>query len=229
MQSKQGRLGRSPLQKGLTMKRKEIILFAIIIILANIPLLFGRFSNQLIYLPEKVLAGQWWRLVTHPFVHISLYHLLLDGAAFLMLYAQLAQKSIVKRIGYLLGIHSAVVAAVTVSLPSLRAVGYCGLSGIAHGLMALWCLERIGSNNTDRTERWLAAVIGIGLLAKTIYEAAVGHVLFESMHLGSVGVPVVISHLAGVIGAWIVYVIFNLKIQTFIRPRAVTNRIFQNT
>lgn len=193
------------------MKRKETILFAMMIALANIPLLFGRFSDQLIYLPEKVLAGQWWRLLTHPFVHVSGYHLLLDGAAFLLLYAQIQESRFLRRMIYLLGIHTTVVLAVTLSLPTVEAMGYCGLSGIAHGLMALWCLERIGSNsnNADRIERRLAIMIGTGLLAKSIYEIAVGHVFFESMHVGSVGVPVVVSHLAGVIGAVFSYCLLN--------------------
>ncbi len=190
------------------MKRKEILIFGIILTLANTPLLFGGFTDQLIYLPQKVFAGQWWRLLTHPFVHVSFYHLLLDGAAFLLLYAQLAEKSTAKRLGYLLCIHVAVVLAVTMSLPSVQAAGYCGLSGLAHGLMALWCLERMGGQN-DKTERKLAIGIFTGLLAKCIYEVAAGHVFFASMHLGSVGVPVVSSHLAGVVGAMVMYGLLN--------------------
>ena len=152
----------------------------------NIPLLSGGFFDQLIYSPEKVLVGQWWRIVTHPFVHVSIYHLLLDGAAFLLLYAQLVEKSIVKRLGYLLAIHVAVALAVTTNL-SVQTVGYCGLSGLAHGLMAIWCLERIGSLKEngfgDKTERLIAAGVFIGLLIKCIFEVTVGHAFFETMHL----------------------------------------------
>jgi rhomboid family GlyGly-CTERM serine protease len=200
------------------MRHKETILFAFLIGAANVSLFVGGFSDGLIYLPEKVTQGQWWRLATHPFVHVSFYHLLLDGAAFLMLYAQLAEKRLAKRIGYLLGIHAAVVAAVTWSLPGVQAFGYCGLSGIAHGLMAVWCLERMGvfdgpqACSTDRMERLIAAGVFVGLLAKSIYEVAVGHVVFESTHFGDVGVPVVASHLAGVIGAVIVYAVFNYRL-----------------
>ncbi len=193
------------------MKRKELIIFAVIIILANVSLLFGRVADGFIYLPEKVFAGQLWRLITHPFVHVSGYHLLLDGAAFLLLYAQIQEKSFARRILYLLGIHAAVVATVTLSLPAVTSAGYCGLSGLAHGLMALWCIERIASSGTDKLERRLAAVVGVGLLAKSLYEAAVGHVFFESIHFGSVGIPVVISHLAGVMGAVITYGILNIS------------------
>ncbi len=192
-------------QKGLIMMRRlEIILFAVLLVALNAPLFVGSFSEGLIYLPEKVAQGQFYRLLTHPFVHISVYHLVLDGAAFLILYSQLQAKSVIRRMVYLLGIHAAVVVGVTASLGHINAIGYCGISGVAHGLMAIWCMERIFSIKTtseQKTEQWIAGVILLGLVAKCIYEVTVGHVIFESMHLGDVGVPVVASHLAGVVGA----------------------------
>jgi rhomboid family GlyGly-CTERM serine protease len=163
-------------------------------------------------LPEKVAQGQFYRLLTHPFVHISLYHLVLDGAAFLILYSQIGAKSITRRIAYLFGIHAIVTVGVTVSLPHIHAIGYCGISGIAHGLMAVWCLDRIfGDNSTSekKTEQRIAGIIIVGLMAKCIYETIAGHVLFESLHLGDVGVPVAASHLWGVIGAILIFCLLN--------------------
>lgn len=215
------------------MRHKETILFAVLIGAANAALLFGVFPESLVYYPDKVMQGQWWRLLSHPFVHVSGYHLLLDGAAFLMLYEQLLEKRLARRIGYLVGIHAAVVAAVTVSLPHLQAVGYCGLSGLAHGLMAVWCLERMGlfarsqENPADRHEQWIAVGVFVGLLAKSLYEVTVGHVFFESTHLGYVGVPVVASHLAGVVGATVIYGLFHIQ---FSRLREMgMNRIFRRS
>ena len=60
------------------MRRLEMILFAVLLGVLNISFLSGSFSESLIYLPEKVAQGQLYRLVSHPFVHISIYHLLLD-------------------------------------------------------------------------------------------------------------------------------------------------------
>lgn len=197
------------------MRHKEIILFAVLILATNVGLFVGDFPEALSYVPEKVMSGQWWRLATHPFVHVSLYQLMLDGAAFLMLYAQLAETRLGRRLGYLLGIHTAVTTAVTMSLPGVQAAGYCGLSGIAHGLMAVWCLERMGifggaePHPAEKTERWMAVMIFFGLLVKSAYEVAVGHVFLESTHFGYVGVPVVASHLAGVIGAVMTYGVLN--------------------
>jgi hypothetical protein len=99
-----------------------------------------------------------------------------------------------------------------VSLGHINAIGYCGISGIAHGLMAIWCMERIfgvKTNAEQKTEQRIAGVVLLGLIAKCIYEVIAGHVLFESMHLGDVGVPVVASHLWGVIGALAVFPVCN--------------------
>jgi len=194
------------------MRRFETLLFAVLLGGLNVSLLSGSFSENLIYLPEKVAQGQIYRLITHPFVHISLYHLVLDGAAFLILYSQLKAESVIRRFAYLLGIHAAVTLGVTIALPHIDAVGYCGISGVAHGLMAIWCLERIFVKKTDpeqKIEQRIARIVLVGLIAKSVYEVTVGHVFFESMHLGDVGVPVVASHLAGVIGAAISFCLLN--------------------
>jgi len=204
--------------------RFDTILFAVLLGALNAPLFVGSFSEGLIYLPEKVAQGQFYRLLTHPFVHISLYHLVLDGAAFLILYSQLQAKSVVKRMAYLLGIHAAVIVGVTASLGHINATGYCGISGVAHGLMAIWCMERIFSTKTtseQKTEQWIAGAVLLGLIAKCIYEVTVGHVVFESMHLGDVGVPVVASHLWGVIGALAVFPICNSLFSIYKKKRIV--------
>ena len=69
--------------------RIELAACAILIVLLNLPLLEGRFDTRFAFLPEAVRAGEWWRVFTHPFVHVSLYHLALDAAAFFVLYAEL--------------------------------------------------------------------------------------------------------------------------------------------
>ena len=196
------------------MRRIETIFFIILFALLNLPLLFGGFSDAFIYIPEQVASGQLYRLLTHPFVHISLYHLILDGAAFILLYTQLNAKSLIKRLAYLLGIHAAVTMGVTLAMPTIAANSYCGISGVAHGLMAVWCMERMTAVKTtseQKTEGRIAGIVLIGLIAKCVYETVAGHVFFESLHLGNVGIPVVASHLAGVIGAMVVYGIINMK------------------
>src|SRR5262245_14663245 len=72
--------------------------FGLILIVFSVPVLTGAFPEKLVFLPDSVLSGEWWRLVTHPFVHVSWYHLLLDGTAFLLLYASLRERAWWRRV-----------------------------------------------------------------------------------------------------------------------------------
>src|SRR4051812_26494304 len=70
-------------------RRPELLIFGALVILCNAPLLVGACWHSLIFRPDAVHHGEWWRLFTHPFVHVTWYHLLLDGIAFFTLYNSL--------------------------------------------------------------------------------------------------------------------------------------------
>ena len=161
------------------------------------------------YIPERVAGGELLRLLTHPFVHVSGYHFLLDGAAFILLYNQLSQRSLRRRLAALLVIHAAVTFAVTLSLPFMPVDTYGGLSGIAHGLMALCGLEM--TVHRDRAIRQAGGLCFAIVLIKSFAEALTGGALFGSLHLGSVGVPIVWAHLGGVMGALFVFVVWQAE------------------
>ena len=84
--------------------------FAILLVLLNLPLLTGGFAGFFAFLPDAVWAGEWWRLVTPPFVHVSPYHLLLDAAACFTAYAELRQRRGLERLGFVaaVGVFAAV-------------------------------------------------------------------------------------------------------------------------
>ena len=84
-------------------------------------------------LPKEILAGQW-RILTHPFVHVSWYHLLLDGAAFFILYAAF-RTAFLRRLAYVVP----ALGSMTAAMISPRGSGVLprGLSGLGHGLMAV--------------------------------------------------------------------------------------------
>jgi len=191
-------------------KQKELRFLIAAIIVLNLPLLFGQSHREFIFLTDRVCQGQWYRFFTAPFVHVGLYHLVLDGLAFVMLYGSLPYTSIGRRLLSLAGIHTAVMLAVTMFNPSAE-LGYCGLSGIAHGLMTLWCLEMM--RNPQRSIRHAG---GIGLsvtAAKCALEAVTGQVVLSSWHLGDVGIPVVSSHWGGMLGAIAIFALMNLMEQ----------------
>lgn len=55
---------------------------------ANAGLIAGCFCEPLIFRTQGVAADRWLRIFTHPFLHVSVYHLLLEAAAFSLLYSQ---------------------------------------------------------------------------------------------------------------------------------------------
>ena len=206
------------------MKRLELTIFALVVAMCNIPVLLGLPTETLIYLPEKVLAGQLYRFLTHAFVHVTPYHLILDGTAFFLLYAMLAEASSLKRISYVVSTAIGSLIAVTVVMPTLSSVGYCGLSGIAHGLMAVTSIEMILNKKACKAVS-RAGLFSLGIvLAKSIYEAASGNVFFDFMHADNIGLPVAVAHLGGVIGGAVMYVVNNLSVK-----RAVDNVVLLST
>ncbi|MCH8192856.1 MAG: rhombosortase [Planctomycetes bacterium] len=180
------------------MKRWETWIYAACILVANIGLVTGTVATWGYYYPDRVIAGEFYRLLTHPFVHVSGYHLLLDGSAFLMLYAMLRESSLVRRTIYLLGTHIGCVIGVTLALPLHESIGYAGLSGIAHGLMAIWALECLQSKERDTViVGWITFGVVLG---KALYEALSSQMLFSFMHNSLIGQPISVSHLSGILG-----------------------------
>ena len=189
------------------MKRLELTIYALVILIMNLPVASGGYAESMVLLPEKVMAGQWYRVLTHPFAHLSWYHLLLDGAAFFILYSQLAERRWLKRTLYVVAAGLGSMLAVAAVLPGMTAAGYCGLSGIGHGLMAICAFELIG--DADKTSR-RAGMISLGLLtAKCLFEAATGRMFLQFLHPDLLGTPIAISHIGGLLGAGIVYGLLN--------------------
>ena len=74
-------------------RRPELLIFIVLLAVLNAPILWGAVFRSLTFLPEPVYAGEWWRVFTHPFVHLTWYHLLLDGTAYLALYHSLLESA----------------------------------------------------------------------------------------------------------------------------------------
>lgn len=177
----------------------ELWLMTALLILANLPLLSGRPSATLIFLPERVAAGEWWRILTYPLAHVGWYHLLLDGTAFLQLINSLGGLDPGRRLFIVLG-GGAGSLLLPLALPSpIREVGICGLSGIDHGLMAVAGIMML--REKDQTARRQGGCLLAVVVLKSLIEASTGRILLESLHRGFLGVPVASSHLGGILGA----------------------------
>ncbi len=178
----------------------DIVLLSALLLAASVPLVVrGAPPPGLAYLPSAVAHGEWWRLLTHPFVHVSRYHLLLDGVAFVSLLASLADRRPGDRLA--LGAASAAASLGAASLlpGETTTFGLCGLSGVGHGLVAgaaVFSLREERDPSARRTAAIVLAVVGV----KAVIEAASGRLLFDLVHLGDLGRPNRLCHLGGVLG-----------------------------
>ncbi|MGB5987835.1 MAG: rhombosortase [Desulfobacterales bacterium] len=156
-----------------------------------------------VFRPAEVAAGQWWRLLSHPFVHLTWYHLALDGAAFFLLYGELRRQKGLPRLSVLLGCGGGSLLAAWLWAPQVSVLGLCGLSGTAHGLMAFSGLSQMRSPQT----RWVGLLVFGLVVGKSILEGLTGQVLFTFMHMGLCGTPIAMAHLGGVAGGMVAYFI----------------------
>lgn len=183
-------------------RNKELYGWLVLLFLANFGLLLGNIpTSTLMYDPAAVAGGAWWRVTTWPWVHVSRYHLLLDSVAFLLLYQGLEARSARLRLSYVLAVIAGSLLLPILSTPELARLGLCGLSGPAHGLMAITALELCG----QRRHRWLGAGLLGGLLAKTAWELWTGTAFLQQWHFGDIGVPIVTTHAGGVLGGLLAF------------------------
>ena len=189
----------SPLPPAVS--RWDIVLLGAALILANLHLVGITNLTDWIFLPAPVAAGEWWRLISHPFVHLSWYHLLLDGAAFFLLYPELKGKCWLYRLAALMACGGGSLLAAWLGSPQIALRGLCGLSGTAHGLMALSGLAQMRQPSTRRMGALLFGLVA----AKSIYEGFSGTVLFTFMHMGLCGTPLAMAHTGGAAGGIAAY------------------------
>ena len=180
----------------------ENLLCFSLLILANLGLVVGKVpAVNLMYLPDAVSAGEWWRALTWPLIHVSRYHLLLDGVTFLFLWHGLAERSRTLRWLYAAATIAGSLLFPLLASPEIKQLGLCGMSGPAHGLFAITALELILS----KKERTLGILLFSGLMAKTAWEILSGQALFQGLHLGDIGHPILTTHAGGVIGAVLMF------------------------
>ena len=190
--------------------RIELGMFAVLIGLLNLPLFTGGFPSTFVFLPDAVSAGEWWRVITHPFVHVSLYHLLLDVSVFFLLYTELRDKAWFERFTLLLAAGAGSLLVSLWAAPAIQARGLCGLSGIAHGLAAVTALEMMRGAK-DRTLWRLGLASLLLVVGKSLIEAVTGRIAFESLHFGQLGFPIAVCHAGGALGALLAWLGFGAR------------------
>jgi rhomboid family GlyGly-CTERM serine protease len=181
-------------------QRPELLLFAVLLGIFNLPLLFGSFWRSMIFVPAAIWEGEWWRVLTYPFVHATWYHLALDGIAFLTLYHGLAERSMLRRLFYVAAAGAGSLLVPSLTSSGISTHGLCGLSGIAHGLMAVSALEMMMKSGPRSPERHAGLLCFLLVVGKASFEALSGRMFLAFLHFGLMGEPVAVSHAGGIIG-----------------------------
>lgn len=158
-----------------------------------------RLSGLFIYDRQSVLDGQLWRLFTAPFVHLSMSHLVWNLAVFTAAGCAIECTGR-RRFGY--------VCMLAIVLPGLLFLGtkpdlgwYGGLSAVATGAAAYFCLCRVQAASRNRMV-WVTILVL--LIAKIFVEGAVDTPLFT--RIGSTPFRVLPSaHAVGVASAVAVF------------------------
>jgi len=180
--------------------RLEWFALAAVLGLCNLPLLFGSVWSGGVYFPDALARGDWWRVITHAFVHVSPYHLFIDGIAVVFLLRELASRSTAFRaLTFSTSLAGSLLASMLFA-PAIADIGLCGLSGVAHGLMAAACLLGCRDQTRPKLDRQVFAFLLLATVAKVLLECTTGSVFFASSHLGDVGTPIVVCHAGGLVG-----------------------------
>lgn len=187
----------------------EMLLIGSVLIALNLHLVGLGSARPLVLIPQAVAAGQWWRVITHPFVHVSFYHLVLDAGAFLLLYRAIDHRSASARAACSVTCAAFGAAAAWLSAAPIDSLGLCGLSATAHGLMALTALQQIEKSDTVR----LGTASFLLVASKSVAEAITGEVMFDFLHMGLCGSPLAACHLGGVCGGVIAFIAGKLPVK----------------
>ncbi len=149
-----------------------LLIVGISIIVYSIPQL----SDFLVYDRQKILNGEFWRLVTAPFVHFSISHIFWDSLVFGI--AGLAINASGFRNFWLVCSSSIIIISLfyLMALPELGRYG--GLSGLATAAVAYFCLC---SAVTTRKNRMIWLLLLLFMIVKIAIETTMGNPIFAQI------------------------------------------------
>lgn len=123
--------------------------------------------NVLIYDNQLIAQGEYWRLITGHFLHSNVNHLLLNGAAIILLWALHGQFYTIKSY-LLLFLFCALFTSLALYQFDPNLNRYVGLSGILHGVFVYGaCLDIYHREKTGY-------LLLVGVIIKVIHEQMFG-------------------------------------------------------
>ena len=167
-------------------------------------------THALVYQRELITRGEMWRLLTGHFLHTNGFHLLLNVAALLMLWALHGHFYTIKNYSALfLFCACSTSAGIYYFNPSL--IQYVGLSGVLHGVFVFGAIRDILSK--DKTGYLLFLGVWLKIAYEQIYGASSD---VSDLIEASVAVD---AHLWGAVGG----LLFSLFYLTQIKKASITS------
>lgn len=167
-------------------------------------------SSALLYVRERLLAGEVWRLWTAHLAHFGFSHLGWNLFVLLPIGAW-AERIAPGRTRLFYALAPAFIGlALLAGDPSLHRYG--GLSGLAAGLVVLLALAQFSGK--PGCDRWLGWTLLGAVTLKIAVELVTGHAAFANLPTGEVR-PVPLAHLAGALAAALLHFAL-LRLETWV-------------
>jgi len=169
-------------------------MWAILLVLAffNWRLLQGGHAESFVVTKTALADGEWWRLLTAPFVHLTWYHILSDVSTCLCFYASMGERRVAIRLLYFTA--AALGGTLTgFALGNLSAtVPLCGLSSVVYAMLAISGINLIRNHGRLRLFRNVGILFVAYAIMSTSIEAATG-VLLDPVSAGIVALQPVLN------------------------------------
>jgi len=179
-----------------------LVIFFIVIVLTNFQLFYFNDNYQYCLHVPSILEGEIWRIFSHPFAHLSFYHLTTDILVFLVLFREL--KCNAKAPIYLLilvcWVVSSFSAMISLSVYGISTFG--GLSGINYGLLMYFCIYQ-GLMHENRKVQIIFFLISLLLILSQLLGGFFQVQCLQNVHYGYVGSPILESHAGGILAGLI--------------------------
>jgi rhomboid family GlyGly-CTERM serine protease len=191
--------------KNLPLNTEHCLLVFVVAFLSVIAYCFDdHIANSLVYHHQLINQGEIWRAFTGHFFHTNAYHLLLNLAALLLLWALHGQFYTLKNYS-LLFLTSGAVCSLGLYLFSPDISQYVGLSGVLHGVFVFGAIMDI--RHKDKT----GYLLFIGVCLKIAHEQFYGaSEEVSSLINASVAID---AHLWGAVGGLIFSAIYLIDLR----------------
>jgi len=187
--------------------QQHSLIVLVIIVLATIAFISEYFLGEtiaqaLIYQRTLISQGQLWRLFTGHFLHTNGFHLLLNLAALILLWALHGRFYSIKNYSALF-FCCAISTSVGIYFYNAELIQYVGLSGVLHGIFVFGAIMDI--NAKDKTGYLLFVGVWLKIAHEQIYGASAD---VSDLIEASVAVD---AHLWGAVGGLIFTIIYLVR------------------